>query len=85
MVKNKVLVEVLVPASGEKFDVFIPLTIRMGEAVQLVSRAISDLTVGKYRAADNAIICNAETGLAYDVNPMVSDLGIRNGTRLLLI
>ena len=85
MMNSKILVEVLVPASGEKYDVFIPLTVRMGEVVQLVTTAVNDLSAGKYKATENAILCSAETGFAYDVNAIVAELNIQNGARLMLI
>ena len=85
MISNKALVEVTVPASGEKFDVFIPLESRMSEVAKLVASAISDLSEGKYRATADAVLCDAETGSLYDVNKEIAELGIQNGSRLLLI
>ena len=85
MMNSKILAEVSVPASGDKFDVFIPLTIRMGEATQLVSAAISELTAGRYKPTDDTILCNADTGHVYDVNAVVAELHLQNGIRLMLI
>ena len=44
MLNNKALVEITVPVSGEKFDVFIPLNSRMSEVLPLVSGVLSDLS-----------------------------------------
>ena len=85
MMHSKVLVEVLVPASGEKYDMFIPLTIRMGEVVQLVASVVNDLSAGKFKASEDAVLFNADSGIPYDVNTVVAELQIQNGTRLMLI
>lgn len=85
MGNDKALVEITVPASGMKFDVFIPLESRMSEVLKLVSATISDLTEGKYKATNDAVLCDAQTGIIYNINMEIAELGIKNGSHLLLI
>lgn len=85
MMNNKVLVEISVPAAGDKFDVFIPLESKMSEVLKLVSNALSDLSNGKYRATDESVLCDAKTGIIFNINMEVAELGIKNGSRLMLI
>lgn len=82
---NKALVEITVPAAAQKYDVFIPLESRMSEVIKMVAGALSDLSGGKYKATDDAILCDAETGSIFNVNMEVAELGIKNGSRLMLI
>lgn len=82
---NKVLVEISVPAAGRTYDVYIPLESKMSEVVKMVAGALSDLSEGKYKATDEAILCDAETGTVFDVNIEVAELGIKTGSRLMLI
>lgn len=82
---NKVLVEISLPASGDKFDVFIPLEMKMYEVLKLVSGALSDLSDGKYKATDEAVLCDADTGIIFNINMEIAELGIKTGSRLLLI
>lgn len=82
---EKVLVEIFVPASGETFDVFIPAESRMSDVIKMVAGALSDLSNGKYKATDDAVLCDAATGIIYNVNIVVAELGIKNGSRLMLI
>lgn len=82
---NKVLVEIFVPAAGEKFDVFIPLDSRMSEVLRLAAAALSDLSRGKYKATDEVVLCDMDSGIIYNVNKVVAELGIRTGSRLMLI
>ena len=82
---NKALVEILVPASGQKYDVYIPLEIKMSDVVTMVAGALTDLSNGSYKATNKAILCDAETGIIYNVNMEVAELGIKTGSRLMLI
>ena len=82
---HKALVEIFVPASGDKFDVFIPLESKMSEVLKLVSSALSDLSGGRYQATDDAVLCDADSGIIFNINMEVAELGIRNGSRLMLI
>ena len=82
---NKALVEINVPASGMKYDVFIPLDIKMSDVLQVVAMSLTALSDARYKAAGDAVLCDAETGAVYDVNREAAELGIKNGSRLLLI
>ena len=82
---NKALVEIFVPATREKYDVYIPLESRMSEVIKMVSGALSDLSGGKFRANHETVLCDADTGIIYNVNMEVAELGIKTGSRLMLI
>ena len=82
---EKALVEIIVPAAGTSFDVYIPLASRMSDVLELVSGALSELTDGKYKATGDAVLCDADSGIIYNVNIEVVELGIKNGSRLMLI
>lgn len=82
---NKVLVEIFLPATGESFDVYIPLESQMSEVLSLVSSLLSDLSHGKYKANHTAVLCDAKTGIIYNINMAVAELGIMNGSKLMLI
>lgn len=82
---NKILVEVYIPASGERFDIWIPVESTLGEVSNLVASALTDLSKGKFKAIEETVLCDADTGRVYDVNTVVAELNIRNGSRLMLI
>lgn len=82
---DKALVEVFVPAAGAKFDVFLPLESRMREVLPLLSGVLSDMSGGKYRAASDAVLCDAGTGIIFNINMRIAELQIKNGSRLMLI
>ena len=82
---NKALVEIFVPAAAQTYDVYIPLDVKMSEVVKMVASALSDLSGGKYKATSSALLCDADTGIIFNVNIEVAELGIRTGSRLMLI
>lgn len=82
---HKALVEISLPAAGQKYDVYIPLESRMSEVVKMVAGALSDLSDGKYKATEDAILCDAETGIIFNINMEVAELGIKTGSHLMLI
>lgn len=82
---NKFLVEVYLPAAQRSFDMKFPSDSRIGEVNALAAALAADLSGGSYRATDQSVLVNAENGRIYDVNMKVSELGIQNGTRLILI
>lgn len=82
---NKVLVEIFVPAANMSYDVFIPLDSKMSDVILLVSNMLSDLSNGKYKATEDAVLCDAKTGMIYNVNLEIAELGINNAAHLLLI
>ena len=46
--KNKVLIELIVPEIDEKFDLFIPVNKRIGNLIVLLNKSVSELTNGAY-------------------------------------
>ena len=82
---NKVLVEIILPAADKSFDVYIPLESQMSEVLTLVSAVLSDLSDGKYKAKDDAVLCDATSGIIYNINMAIAELGIKNGSKLMLI
>lgn len=82
---EKVLVEIILPAANTSYDVYIPLASKMSEVLFLVSGLLSDLAGGKYKANTDVVLCEATSGSIYDINKTVDELGLHNGSRLLLI
>jgi len=82
---KKALVEISVPAAGQKFDVYIPMESKMGEVVVMVAGVLSDLSGGSYKATKDAVLCDADTGVVFNVNMEVAELGIKTGSHLVLI
>ena len=48
-----------------------------------MKKLISGLSINK--AADDAVLCDAQTGIIFNINIEVAELGIKNGSQLMLI
>ncbi len=82
---GKVLVEVFVPTIGKTMDVFIPLCSPMYEVLELIKKAAADISSGQYLPTPEDTICRREDGNIININLSVYELGIRNGSKLMLI
>lgn len=81
---DKVLVEIYIPAMNISYDMFIPLMSPMYVSLDLIKKVISLLSQGQYQADGNSILCHA-TGDILNINLSVHELGIHNGSKLMLI
>lgn len=82
---NKIFVEVYLPAAQVKYDVKIPRDSRIGEITELLENCFSELAGGYFVSTHTSILCERTTGMMLDVNATPSEMGIVNGTKLMLI
>lgn len=82
---EKVLVEIFVPVLDRSYDVFIPLRSPMHEVLELVKKAIKDMSDGRFVANEETVLCHREDGTILNINLSVQELEIRNGSKLMLI
>lgn len=83
--KNKLLIELVVPDIDEKFDLFIPINKKIGNVIVLINRSIHELTNGAYVGSKKTALYNKATGKKYGVNDLVRNTDIRHGSTLILI
>ena len=82
---KKVLVEVYVPVIDARYDVFIPNTSQVSEVLELLKKAVADLSGGRFVPTGETVLCYRENGAIINVNMTVYELGIHNGSKLMLI
>lgn len=82
--KNKVLVKIIIPDIDESYDVFIPISKKVGEVIILIVKAINQMNPNQ-TLASNKILYNRYTGRDYSPNLLIKNTDIRNGTNLILI
>ena len=83
--KNKVNVEVIVPALEEQYNVFIPVNKKTIEIIFLLNKAINDMTDGSFVISEHLSLINADNGSVYDVNNTFLENNILNGAKLILL
>lgn len=82
---NKIIVEVRVPAIDKIYDVKLPRDIQIWEATKLINQLIITVNPSMYAMDDNAFLCNYETGRIYEVNKLVDEVGLVNGSRVVIV
>ena len=79
------MIQVFVPVLERSFDMFVPLRLPMYEVVELVKRAVEELSEGSFRADESTVLCRREDGTILNINQSVHELKIQNGSKLMLI
>lgn len=82
---NKLTVEVYLPAALQRFDVQIPADMRLAQITSLVSEALAQMSGALYSADAAPLLCDFESGEILNINMTAWDLGLRNGSSLMLI
>lgn len=85
MNEYKVLVELVIPTIDEKYDIYFPINRRIGNIIVLLNKALFEKTNGIYVGNDRTMLYDSATGVSYDVNSLVRDTNIRNGSVIVLL
>ncbi len=83
--ENKVLVILNIPEIDESYDIMIPISRKVGNIIELISKFLNEEADGQYKIDINKNLYNKESGQRYSNNQLVVETDIRNGTRLVLI
>ncbi|MBQ5951820.1 MAG: methyltransferase [Lachnospiraceae bacterium] len=81
----KVLTEVYVPSVGETFEIYLPAESRVSEVLPLIQQAVAELTAGAFRPNGEVVLCERESGMVYNINMTVEEIGLKNGSRLMIV
>ena len=63
MNSNKILIELYLPISEKKYDIFIPINKRVGTIKQLIEKSLSES--GDYKITDSSNLYSKDTGNIY--------------------
>ena len=83
--KNKVLVELIVPSIESKFDIYLPINRRIGNIITLINKTITEMSEGCYAGNNQSALYNRETNQKYEPNTLLYNTDIRHGTTLILL
>ena len=83
--KNKILIELIVPEIEKTYNVYIPINRRIGNVISLLNKSVYELSNGVYKENNKAGLYNRDTGTKYNINYLVRATDIRNGTSLVLL
>ena len=82
---NRVLIKVHVPSLATAFEILIPPELVLNEIITYISNAIEQYSDGQYCSSHHEILCNKKDGKVLDINYSAYELGLHNGSELVLI
>lgn len=82
---DKYLVEIYVPLLDRSFDMFLPAASPMYDVLELIKKAVVEMSDGRFVANENTTLCHREDGTIININLSVYELELRNGSKLMLI
>lgn len=82
---DKVLVEVYVPVLNTSYDMFIPLQPQMYKTLELIKRAVTEMSDGRFVPNDSTAICYHKDGTILNINLSAYELKLRNSSKLMLV
>lgn len=85
MIENKVLITVNVPSLEKKYDVYVPVNRKVYSVINMLKNSLFELSLGSFNVSKNYVLYNEESGIIYDMNLLVRDTDIRNGSTVILL
>lgn len=85
MNKNKILVELSIPSIEKTYDLYIPISKKIGTVKNLIENALVELTDNAYIIKEDTNLYSTETGEIYNVNNTVAETSLENGSRVILM
>lgn len=81
---DKFLVEVHISAVNASFDAYISKSITVFELIEMLKSAANDLANNSICFDENTVLLNSG-GKILDINKLVVETGVHNGSKLMLI
>ncbi len=85
MIENKVLVSLDVPVLETKYDVYFPVNRKVHNVIKMLKVSLFGLSKGAFKVDSNYVLYNKENGKVYDMNALVRDTDIRNGSEIIML
>ena len=82
---TKTLFSIYVPATQVTLEMWVPDELSVRDATQLICTVVSDREGRWYKPDANTALYDKLSGDELDVNVLVKDLGLVNGSQLVLI
>ncbi len=82
---NKIIIKLYIPTIGFQYDIWISSKCSVETTINLLVKGINELTYGEYNVKRLPNLYNKKTGEAYNLNEIIGNTDIANGTELMLI
>lgn len=84
MMKNKILLEVCLPVAERTYEVRIPRQLKVAQATGMLVEFLKKADDG-FIPTDESVLCDMESGRAFDSNAFIDAIGLHNGSKAMLI
>lgn len=84
MDNNKILIEVYIPSIEKEYDIFVPISKRIGTIQSLIENGLNAFN-SDFSLRNDMNLYSKSTGEMYDVNMKVIDTDLVNGSKVILI
>ncbi|MBE6157754.1 MAG: hypothetical protein E7160_03055 [Firmicutes bacterium] len=81
---KEILVTIFVLPLNQEFDLFLPINIKVQDALQLIQTNIVELSDGNYVVNPQAMLYSEVAGKIINPNNIVKYSGLKNGCKVLL-
>lgn len=81
--KNKVLINLLVPSLMKEFEIYIPVNERITKVKKLLIDAVYDLSDNAFDKSVSYCLIDPETGTIYEDSLIIRDTNIRNAKKII--
>ena len=81
----KILVNVSIPAIGEKYDILIPDFLRIKSVTNLIAETVESLSDHMYVSSGEEYLCSADKNILLRPNATLEKYGIQNGDHLIMM
>lgn len=81
----KLLVNVFVPALGERFDVLIPEHLKIRNIAMMIAESVKELSDHMYIPSGDECLCSMDKNIILRSNTTLDKYGIQNGDHLILM
>ena len=81
---KEIIITIYVLSIQQEFDLFIPISLKMNEALNLIQDSIVEMSEGNYEKKD-VVYLYSEDGKVINTNNPVKYSGLKNGCKVLMI
>lgn len=82
--KNKILLELCLPAAERSFDILIPRQLKVAQATALLVEFLKKQDE-EYIPTSESVLCDMESGRVFDANAFIAHVGLHNGSKVMLV
>ena len=82
--KNKILLQLCLPVVERNFDIRIPRQLKVAQATNMIIEFLKRQDE-EYIPTGESVLCDMESGRAFDPNAFIDDVGLHNGSGIMLV